>query len=146
MIRLIFCFLFLCSFTADTPGWMTDFESAKSVAREHHKPILLNFSGSDWCLPCIRLKRDVFESSVFASYASQLVLVNADFPRQKKNKLSPEQEKQNKDLAALYNPNGLFPLTLLIDTNGKEIRRWVGEVGDATAFVNEIRNACTSSK
>ena len=146
MIRIACCLLLFCSLRVDSPGWMTDFESARTIAREQNKPLLLNFSGSDWCLPCMRLKKDIFESPAFTAYAGELVLVNADFPRHKKNKLSPEQEKKNQALASQFNPDGLFPLTLLLDSNNHVMKRWIGEVANADAFVTEIRNACTSPK
>lgn len=66
-------------------GWGTDFENAKKRASEEHKLILLNFSGSDWCGPCIKLHDEIFESATFKSFADgNLILINADFPRLKK--------------------------------------------------------------
>jgi len=73
--------LLLFSFT----GWNTNFSQAKTQATASHKLILLNFSGSDWCGPCIRMEKELFASTDFKAYAdSNLILVNADFPRQKK--------------------------------------------------------------
>ena len=84
----VFSSLFLGLFLLSITGWETDFENAKKKAEKEHKLILLNFSGSDWCGPCIRLKKEIFQSNSFINYAdSNLVLVNADFPRNKKNKL-----------------------------------------------------------
>ena len=80
--------------------WLTDFEQAKKLATEKNECILLNFSGSDWCGPCIRMKKEIFESTDFKSFADEhLVLVNADFPRGKKRQLSKITEKQNESLA-----------------------------------------------
>src|SRR5690242_9963236 len=94
--------------------WETDFSKAREMAQADHKLIVLNFSGSDWCGPCIRLHKEIFESQSFTSYANDhLVLVNADFPRLKKNQLSKEQEAKNDQLAEKYNKEGKFPLTLL---------------------------------
>lgn len=113
-----------------SPDWLTDMEKAKTEARSSHKLILLNFSGSDWCGPCIKLTREVFENESFKTYAGQnLVLVNADFPRQKKHKLSPELTKNNEGLADQYNKAGTFPLTLLLDENGKVLKKWEGNPG-----------------
>ena len=59
-------------------GWETDFDNAKKQAEKEHKLILLNFSGSDWCIPCIRLRKEVFENTTFKTFAdSNLVLLNA---------------------------------------------------------------------
>src|SRR3954451_7800949 len=106
--------LFLLLFAKS--AWLTDFEKGKTEAAATNKLIVLNFSGSDWCGPCIRLKKEIFESDEFQKYSSQkLVLVNADFPRYKKNQLSKEQVKENEVLAEKYNTGGKFPLTVLLD-------------------------------
>ena len=115
--------LFSLSFTA----WQSDFSKAKIEAKATHKMILLNFSGSDWCGPCMRMKKEFFNDSVFIKMSdTSLVLVNADFPRNKKNKLSADLQKQNNLLADKYNPDGKFPFTLLLDENGKIIKTWDG--------------------
>jgi len=106
---------------------MGDFSQAKTEAVQKHRLILINFSGSDWCGPCIRLRKEILESDAFVNYASDhLVLVRADFPRQKKNQLSKEQVKLNEALADKYNADGKFPYTLLVDENGKILKDWDG--------------------
>lgn len=125
----------------NAPGWQLNFEQAKTEAKGSNKLVLLNFSGSDWCGPCIKLKKEIFESEAFAAYADQhLVLVRADFPRSKKNQLSPQQTTHNESLAERYNPEGQFPLTVLIDANGKALKQWVGYPATLTVqtLVNEI--------
>ena len=113
----------LLSFFLSHTGWETDFQKASEQAHKEHKLILLNFSGSDWCGPCIRLKKEIFEAKEFDTFAEQcLVLVNADFPRLKKNQLSKEQTKRNDSLADKYNAEGVFPLTLLLNSDGKVIK------------------------
>src|ERR1700710_1034786 len=97
-------------------GWLVNFEEAQQLASEKHRLILLNFSGSDWCGPCIRMKKEVFNSDTFENFASSnLVLLNADFPRSNKNKLTKEQVSRNEALAEKYNSKGKFPFTLLLD-------------------------------
>jgi thioredoxin-related protein len=109
--------------------WLTDFGTAKEAAQREHKYILLNFSGSDWCAPCIKLKREVFENESFLAMAEEkLILLRADFPRSKKNQLSKVQTEHNEVLAEKYNPSGKFPLTLILDANGKIIKEWDGYV------------------
>ena len=108
-------------------GWETDFEKAKEKAAREHKFILLNFSGSDWCIPCINLKRTIFENTSFQSFAdSNLVLISADFPRLKKNQLAKDLQKSNEKLADKYNPDGIFPYTLLLNAEGKLLKSWEG--------------------
>lgn len=107
--------------------WLTNFDTAKNEATREGKYILLNFSGSDWCAPCIKMKKEVFESEDFLALAEKkLVLVRADFPRSKKNQLPKEQTMHNEVLAEKYNPLGKFPYTLLLDKNGKVIKEWDG--------------------
>jgi thioredoxin-related protein len=107
--------------------WHNNLEEAKQLAKKEHRHILLNFSGSDWCGPCILLRKEIFGSEVFRQMAdTELVLVDADFPRMKRNQLSAEQQKLNNLAADRYNPQGKFPYTLLLDTNGNVLRSWDG--------------------
>jgi thioredoxin-related protein len=123
--------------------WGTDFEQAKAKAKAEEKLVLVNFSGSDWCAPCIKMKKNIFEQTVFTDYAdANLVLVRADFPRSKKNKLDKAQQEQNDALAAKYNPKGTFPLTLLLNAEGKVIKKWEGLPKlEAKEFVTAVRTA-----
>jgi thioredoxin-related protein len=140
-MKTLLIFLFaIAGFNAQP--WQTDFEKARSVAKEQHKPILLYFSGSDWCGPCIRLRKEIFDSPEFVSMAdSELVLVNADFPRGSKHQLAKSLQQQNDNLASQYNNEGKFPLTVLIDAKtGKKIKSWEGFPKEpATKFIGEIK-------
>ena len=124
-------------------SWILDFKEAITKANESHKYILVNFSGSDWCGPCIRMHKEIFEKEAFENYADKnLVLVRADFPRLKKNQLSKEQLKKNNDLAVKYNPDGDFPLTVLVNEQGKVIKEWKGFPGcSSQEFVKQIEDA-----
>ena len=120
-----FSFVVASLLLANALIWETDFSKATEKAKQEHKLILLKFSGSDWCIPCIKMQKEIFESSAFQKFSdSNLVLVNADFPRLKKNKLAKELQKQNEKLAEKYNNKGTFPLTLLLDENGKVLQSW----------------------
>ncbi len=131
---------FLLSVSAD---WGLDFDKAKNEASQGHKYILLNFSGSDWCAPCIKLKKDIFEADAFKAYAADhLVLVRADFPRSKKNQPDKAQTARNEALAETYNAQGKFPLTLLLDASGKVVKVWDGYVNETPdEFVKELDGA-----
>ena len=108
-------------------NWEQNIAVAKTKAKAEQKLILLNFSGSDWCGPCIRLKKEILETEPFKCVTdTALFLVNADFPRLSKNKLAKGKVLENEDLAEKYNPNGEFPLTLLLDADGKVLKRWPG--------------------
>jgi len=120
---------FILFITATSVEWLANFDTAKDIAARENKYILISFSGSDWCGPCIKMKKEVFESEAFLSIAeNKLVLVCADFPRSKKNQLSKEQIKHNEGLAEKYNPLGKFPYTVLLDKDGKVIKEWDGYV------------------
>lgn len=94
-------------------------------AKQEHKKVLFFFSGSDWCSPCVKFKKTFIENEDFKAFAqNNLIVFNADFPRQKKNALSKEQTEENEKLAEKYNQNGLFPLIILLDENGKIIKQW----------------------
>jgi len=102
--------------------WLTNLEQAKIIATERNLPILIVFAGSDWCRPCIQLNKQVFEQEDFKVWAAQhIVPVIFEFPRQKKNALSPEVQAYNDSMAELYNPNGAFPKIIVTDQTGKEL-------------------------
>ncbi len=141
--------LLLCCFIAisSTP-WQPDFEKANQLAKEKHQLILLNFSGSDWCGPCMRMRKEIFESDAFVKMAdTTLVLLNADFPRTKKNQLSQDKIKQNEQLADKYNSEGKFPYTVLIDSKGKVINSWDGLPDEnAEQFSKRVKSICDANK
>ena len=145
MVRII-CLLLGLIFS--TGGWHYNMQEAKEVARKEHKHILLNFSGSDWCGPCILLRKNIFDDPVFLKMAdTALVLVEADFPRMKKNRLSEEQQRLNDQAADRYNKNGRFPLTLLLDADGKILKEWEGYPAIKPGeFSLEVRAAIDANK
>lgn len=100
--------------------WEASFDVAKAKAEQEGKNIVLNFSGSDWCIPCMKLEKDIWESSEFIVYSSShYILLRADFPKKKINALTKEQQEKNDKLAEAYNKQGLFPLVVVLDKNGK---------------------------
>lgn len=143
-ISLIVLAFLAMSFT----GWQTDFEAAKQIAKDKHQLILLNFSGSDWCGPCIRMHKEIFENTDFTTMAdTALVLVNADFPRSSKKQLEKKIRLQNESLAEKYNPQGKFPFTLLLNADGKVLRTWDGlPKENATQFTAQLKTICNGSK
>ncbi|MEQ8364617.1 MAG: thioredoxin family protein [Cyclobacteriaceae bacterium] len=140
MKTIVLLFLTLSSGLIAEPNWQYNFDQAKAEAKRDNKPIILNFSGSDWCGPCIKMTRDIFDKDTFINYAARhLVMVRADFPRSKKNQLDPKQIKHNEVLAEKYNPQGKFPLTLLLDANGKVLKTWDGfKAGTPESFIDQI--------
>ena len=101
--------------------WLTDLGKAKAKAKAEKRMVLVDFSGSDWCPPCILLDRNVFSTAEFASFAKDnLVLVQADFPRKKK--LSPDLQKANEELGKQFEVT-VFPTVVILDSAGKQISK-----------------------
>jgi thioredoxin-related protein len=104
--------------------WVTNLEEAETLAKEENKAVLLLFSGSDWCAPCIRLKKEILDTRYFIQSSQEyFVLLEADFPRSKKNQLEQSQVEHNEKLAEKYNTQGIFPLIVVLTNNGKVLGR-----------------------
>ena len=120
--------LFLCLFLLTQISFsqqVNTLEKSIAIAKEENKKVLFYFSGSDWCSPCVKFKKNYIETEVFKEFAQKnLILFNADFPKLKKNQLSKEQTIENEQLAEKYNSKGLFPLILLLDQNGTILKKW----------------------
>ena len=140
----LFVLFNLFSFTV----WQPSYEAAQKTAKAKHQLILLNFSGSDWCGPCMRMRKEIFNDSGFSKMAdTSLILVNADFPRKKKHQLSAAMQKQNNSLAEKYNPDGKFPYTVLINGDGKLLKTWDGLPDDnAVKFTASVKRICNANK
>ncbi|WP_425075484.1 thioredoxin family protein [Psychroserpens sp. S379A] len=99
--------------------WLTDFEKAKSIAAKENKTIVLTFQGSDWCAPCIKLDKEIWQTEEFQNYAKgHFVMLKADFPKRKKNALSETQQAHNNALAEKFNRNGYFPYVVVLNSEG----------------------------
>ena len=121
-IDLLLILFLTFSFTISAQEWETNIEIAKEKSQVQNKNIILVFSGSDWCAPCMKLENNIFSSEEFANYAADnWILLKADFPKRKKNRLSEEQQKHNDALASKY--RGIFPLIVVLDSSGKDLGR-----------------------
>ena len=106
---------------AQEGSWLTDFEAAKAAAKKDQKIILADFTGSDWCGWCIKLKEEVFDTDAFRKWADEkAVLLELDFP--KKKELPAELKEQNQKLKQQFGIRG-YPTIVLLDADGKEIGR-----------------------
>ena len=100
-------------------NWLTNFNEAKQIASEKNQNIVLVFQGSDWCAPCIKLDKEIWSTEEFNNLnKDHFVMLKADFPRKKANKLSKELTNQNGMLAEKYNNKGYFPLVVVLDKTG----------------------------
>jgi thioredoxin-related protein len=120
MKKILLPLLLLVSYYGHAQNWQTDFKQAKKIAIDQDKNIIIVFSGSDWCAPCIKLDKNIWQSESFKNEAAKdWVLIKANFPRKKANELSKEQTEHNRKLAEKYNIEGSFPLVVILDKNGK---------------------------
>ena len=126
---------------AENIHWFSSLDSAKKEASVLHKNIFLYFSGSDWCKPCIKLREMNINTPVFKQFASdRLVMLLADFPRLKKNRLTAEQARQNEAMAELYDKEGIFPLIVILDQEGKTVAKVGYNEEGPQDFVSSIQN------
>lgn len=123
-VIVLFFFLSFSFFDTEEAIWYSDFEEVKKIASSERKEIIMVFSGSDWCRPCIVFDQEVLSNRVFQDHISlDYVLLKLDFPTLKKNKLSADQQRHNESLAATYNKQGEFPKVLLMDATGKVLKQ-----------------------
>jgi len=118
-------------------AWFTSFDQAKADSLKRDVPILVDFSGSDWCGWCIKLDKEVFSKTEFKDFADKnLVLLLVDFPRRKA--LSPAITKQNEKLSEDFGVRG-FPTVLILDGQGKELARTGYRPGGAVEYVKHLQ-------
>jgi protein disulfide-isomerase len=121
---------------ADELNWLTDLPKAQAKAKEENKLVMLDFTGSDWCGWCIKLKKEVFSQPAFADYASKsLVLVEVDFPRNKPQ--SAELKKANAALQDKYKIEG-YPTIIVLNSDGKKVGELGYQPGGPKAFIAEL--------
>lgn len=100
--------------------WIEGYEQAAALSQKTGKPILANFTGSDWCGWCVRLDKEVFSKKEFAAWANEnVILLKVDFPKKPQNKLPEEIAAGNNSLASAFQVRG-YP-TIWMFKVGKEI-------------------------
>ncbi|MDH3583130.1 MAG: thioredoxin family protein [Phycisphaerae bacterium] len=129
----------------DGTSWSEDYAAALATAKKTGRPVLVDFTGSDWCGWCIKLKGEVFTKADFQAWAKKnVVLLEIDFPQRKKQ--TDEVRKQNRDLQKKYGVRG-FPTILFLDAEGKVVGKsgympggpapWIKH---AQAIVDKVRS------
>jgi len=132
IVALLLLFVWVKGAAAD---WQSDYGKALATAKSENKKVLLDFTGSDWCGPCIEFRKRVLSQPEFRAYADKnLVLVEIDYPQRKKQ--SDELKKQNEKLSKQYGIDEKgFPTIVLLDPNGKVMREFTGYDGEAIGDV-----------
>ncbi|MEM7186786.1 MAG: thioredoxin family protein [Bacteroidota bacterium] len=100
--------------------WLTNLEEAREIAKENNQPVLVYFTGSDWCAPCKALKADFFQTGEFAQRAENMVLVEIDYPR-RVDIISETQRAYNLEVIEAYNTDKSFPKLVMLNHKGKEL-------------------------
>jgi len=127
--------------THDVNGlvWHTNIEKAIEIAQNKNKPILLQFTGSDWCGYCIKLNKEVLLTKEFADWAkNNIVLVVLDFPRNIPQ--TDEVKTYNRSLMTKYGVRG-FPTILLMDEMGNVVKQTGYQPGGASTYIAHIKEA-----
>lgn len=140
-MRLVFILpiFFLAPLVAPAQSTVRD---AAVPADTTRRPVLLVFSGSDWCQPCIRFEKQVLRDSAFQTFAANnLKIVEADFPQRKK--LPPALRRENEQLAEQYNPEGIFPHLVLLRPDRTVLAVLPTDAEDGPAFIDQIKNRLT---
>lgn len=143
---------------AQAGDYLSDFEAAQKKAKEEKKPLLVKFTGSDWCPPCKKLDEAIFSQKKFKEEVEKdFVVAVLDFPRTKK--LPEGQLEANKKVAKEFEIRG-YPTVLLINQDGKVIKTMVGYGGpppledgeepgkdyEVNAYLDQLKEALKAQK
>jgi protein disulfide-isomerase len=127
---------------AEELTWLTDLPKAQAQAKAEKKLVLMNFTGSDWCPWCWKLRDEIFKTPEFAAYAKKnLVLVELDFPRKKE--LPADQAKANKALAAKFEVKG-YPTVVVLDGAGTKVGDLGYMKGGPKPFIEKVNSFRTA--
>jgi thiol:disulfide interchange protein len=120
--------------SAGLEGWMEHLDKALEKAKQENKPVLVEFTGSDWCPPCKMMRRNVFSKKEFVDAASKKwILLELDLPKGNK-----EVAERNQPLAKKFKIQGV-PTVILLDKNGKEFNRFfASQYPSVEAFLKNL--------
>lgn len=135
--------------------WTTDLDAATAWAKTENLPVLLSFTGSDWCSICHFLEKEVFATQVWKDYAAgKLLLVNIDVPRDR-TLIPPDRMARNERLSTEYEIEGM-PTVIMLDADGTTVLgrvnvteqtnpyNFIADVGDQLRFRKSEMERVTS--
>ncbi len=132
VILTLFLILGSLTINAQELTWQTDINKAMEISKKTKKPLLLFFTGSDWCGWCIRLQKEVLKTPEFAKWAKdKVVLVELDFPR--RTQQNPELVKQNMELQQVLGVRG-YPTVWFVNASKKDGKVNLEQIG-STGYV-----------
>jgi uncharacterized protein YyaL (SSP411 family) len=138
-LGLLVCGMTLPAMAADSV-WLTSVPAAQALAKKENKLVLLDFTGSDWCVWCKKLDEETYSKPAFLNYAkSNLVLVTVDFPIQKK--LPDDLAKANDALKSKYLIEG-YPTEIALKPDGTVVWKNAGYLeGGPAAMIAQLEKA-----
>jgi thioredoxin-related protein len=128
--------------------FVSTYSVAQAKAKNMDKPLLILFSGSDWCKPCMQLHKTVYETEKFQKYADEtFVMYFADFPRRPQNQLPEDVKATNQSLASQYALGGV-PTTVVLSSDGKKVLGKIVGNPDGTydGYVKKLKSLVGKSK
>ena len=132
----LFACLALLQAGAEELHWTTDLPKAQAQAKQEHKLVMLDFTGSDWCGWCKKLDKEILSQSQFKDYARENLVLEVDFPRAKPQ--NAEVRKQNQELAQQYQVEG-FPTIVVLNGDGQKLWQYDGYFPDGlAAFIVQL--------
>ncbi len=132
MVLTLSLSLLLCASARAEGDWLTSWDEAAKQSKKSGKPILIDFTGSDWCGWCIKLKKEVFDTPEFAAWAKKnVVLLEIDFPQNKPQ--SAELKKQNEALSEKYGIEG-YPTILFVNAKGEKLGQYGYDKGGPSVW------------
>lgn len=131
IVLVAFFFIGISVSQAQELKWYTDVKEAIKVSNKKKKPLMLFFTGSDWCGWCIRLQNEVLKTPEFSTWANEnVILVELDFPR--RTAQAEAIKAQNNELQQVFGIQG-FPTVYFakakIDKKGKVNFEGLGSTG-----------------
>jgi protein disulfide-isomerase len=130
--------------TSGPSVWSEDFDKSLAEAKASGKTLLVDFTGSDWCPWCIKLQKEVFGKKEFQDYAAgNLVLMMADFPRDRK--IPAAVQEQNRKLSDRFGVEG-YPTVILLNGKGEKIAETGYQDGGAAKYVEHLKSLISSGK
>lgn len=105
-----------------TEALFSNYDEAINYAKKHKQPVLIIFSGFDWCKPCMVFKKFILSSKKFKDYyPEKFPILLLSFPIEEKNRLPEQQMTYNQTFADKYNKTGVFPYMVMINTEGRPL-------------------------
>lgn len=120
--------------------WLEDFAQASALSKKTNKPMLLDFTGSDWCPPCMQMDKQIFSSQKFQEFAKDnLVLMKVDFPVRKPQNVA--LQRQNAMLDRKLGVNEQYPTIVILSPEGKVLGAHLGLFYEGVdAFIQWIKD------